>query len=163
MSNSSYLPPIAPESCFVSHNQVVLTSSQTVTLSNATWTDFSDGTTTMSITFTPTNAANKLEITGILSVCRNFASLMAARVLQDGTVLLQGDSASSRIRAHFALSEAAQPGIASTPFAFMVTAGTASSTTIKVQWYQSTGSASNSVNRAIQIQTTAIILEQFLF
>jgi hypothetical protein len=102
----------------------------------------------MSITFTPSNSSNKLEITGQLSVCRNLTNLMAARVLQDGNVLLQGDAASSRTRTHFTLKSCSQPGIMSIPFAFMVTAGTSSSTTIKVQWYQSTGSASCGVNRA---------------
>jgi len=146
MSNSSYVPPVAPVSCLVSHQQVVLTGSQSVTLSSATWTDFSDGTTTMSITFTPTSATNKLEITGCLNTCRNLTS-MYMRVLQDGAVLLQGDAASNRIRCTTQLNSITQPGIQGNTFSFMVLAGTTSSTTIKVQWYQTTG-ALGGVNRA---------------
>lgn len=120
-----------------------LVSSQVVTLLNAanmagtagTWADYTDGTTTMSITFTPINVNNKLLILGLLTA--NVVSATTgvfAKLVQDGTDIVVGDLAGSRRRSFFRLASSGTTSVMhNMGFSAMVTAGTTSSTTIKLQ------------------------------
>lgn len=116
----------------------------TASTSSATFADL----TGLTVSVTPTATNQKILVMATVFMSNGTAATLAlARLAQDGTVLTQGDAASSRSRTFGAYYEPnATNGVGCVALCALVDAGTTSSTTFSVQW-ASSGSATIYLNR----------------
>ncbi len=145
------VPFIKPASVIVSKQSVLLSATGTIAMGSTigAYADLTDGTTTMSITFTPTNAANKIKIFGYMTLGNvNGDGPWFYKLTQDGNDMLVGDDAGSRTRAMGLAFLNQNSDINCIPFCLMTTAGTASSTTIKMRLAPTQASKTLYVNRS---------------
>ncbi len=155
MSNSSYLPTQPTSTVLVSANQTVLTASNSITLAAAgSWSDVTDGSNNLQVTFTPSASGNRIFI--FLQVSLGGASSVNyhLRLLQDGSPILVGGTASNRMLSTLGLSGFNNASLRTVTFYGAITAGTTSSTTIKLQAARSSNATLN-LNKSITDTNTA--------
>ena len=125
---------------------VSATKTDTFTSSvTATWTDI----TGISVAITPTLATSKIFLMCTVqgAIYRPAASAVMLRLVRDSTAIGIGDAASNRTRMTFGASVVSNDSIASTTVNYLDSPATTSSTTYKVQFFQS--SATIQINRTV--------------
>jgi len=111
----------------------------------ATWTDI----TGISVAITPTSATSKIFLMCTVqgAIYRPGASAVMLRLVRDSTAIGIGDAASNRTRMTFGASVVSNDSVASTTVNYLDSPTTTSSTTYKVQFFQS--AATIQINRTV--------------
>lgn len=138
MANTS-IPTLQTGNKLTNLQTTSLTSAGSATPSALTWTDVTDGTTTLSVSITPTLNTSTVMISGTLCCGQSNAAgnRIVLRLLRGATPIIVGDSAGSRAQASLSwFANTSTTNSASTIlFEWVDSPATTSATTYKLQYY----------------------------
>lgn len=115
----------------------------TYSQTSATWTDV----TGLTQVFTASSTTQKVLVKGTVFLGTAATTAAGVRLARDGTLLVQGDAASSRTRVHSWFYDAAGNGAETATIEFLDTPGTTSAVTYSVQLMSADGTTAAYVNR----------------
>lgn len=115
----------------------------TYSQTSATWTDV----TGLTQSFTASSTTQKVLVKGTVFLGGAATTAAGVRLARDGTLLVQGDAASSRTRVHSWFYDGAGNGAETATIEFLDTPGTTSAVTYSVQLMSADGTTSAYVNR----------------